>query len=1819
DPVTNEHVGMAPGAKWIAVKIFDDNGDTTDAAIHAGFQWCLAPTDLNGRNPDPGRAPDIVSNSWGDDNGADQSFQPDLQAWLAAGIFSTWAAGNAGPDSGTVNSPGSLASAFSVGATDSRDVIASFSSRGPSPWGEIKPEVVAPGASIRSAIAGGGYAGGWNGTSMATPHAAGLAALLLEASGHALTIEQLEDVITRTAIDLGDVGEDNGYGYGRIDAYGAVGTIVQSGTFSGHVSDESTGQPLEGALVRLENHDTGHEANTRTAADGSYSLTVAAGVYTVTATCYGYMDAVAYDIEIRPETTTQLDFRLRRQPHGTLTGRVTSDADGQPVPGTIVIEGTVLTTSVALDGFYSLTLPIGHYALRVVPEATGHRARREPDVEILADAITVLDVVLPEAPRLLVVDADAGEDVIALPYYAEALDDLLYVYDLWRIVDTGTDVPDEADLAPYDVVIWVQPRRSPGYIGAWPALSAYLDGGGRVFLSGQDIGYWDDKLGYGGEAYARYLYASLVADTGEFDVLQGSAGSLMEGLQLELNTGDSAGNQISPDVLAPTGPLAHEIVAAPSGQVAGLGIDACGYRVVYLGFGLEGVGPRGSRGATLDAALMWLASSPGSEGFALALSPPAQGTELEGRARFDLQIANRGLAAARFAVAVESSDWPAQIVDAATMQPVTQTEILDPCEGADLRLLVQVPSAAATNRDALTTIIATSQGGPYLEERRTARTVAFPGWRAAPDLPAGRYRHGVAGLGCALYVIGGFDDRDASLDAVSRYDLTTGVWSQAASKPTAAANSAVVTLNGRIYAIGGFDGGRDTPYLSAVEVYDPAKDIWTEVAPLPVALSGPCAAPFGGRIYAFGGMASFGESYATYVYDPDSDAWSVGSPTPGGRLEFAGAVTLGDAIYIAGGWPDLTSLWRYDPAADAWQGLRSMAVGRHSLVMATDGRYLYVAGGGDAWQGLASAERYDPLTNTWLSMPSLSKPNRAGAAGAMIEGRLFVLGGAGADPSVAAESLSIVVPLGGTSLSVVPTFAQPGGVVRYQVVARNPSAADIQARWQHRLPNMLTYVGGSATDGVVYNAESASLSWQGLIPAMAALPFDFEAQVSSAAPIGSRITSTVSLEAGGCSPEVVEAHLQVLEPSLASSVKGVDKARAAAGDLLTYEIQVTNGTPFTIGTATVVDPIPQHTRYVPGSVEGASYSADRERIEWSGMIPPARLADPEFAWIDATAGQLLSVGDDDCVGPLELGFELSFYGQAYSDIYVNSNGMVLFGACSDAFSNKAIPNGEQPNAFAAPFWDDLQPGVGSGRLYFAVVGAAPRRIAVVEWHQVRFYGSTEEQTFQVLLHEGTHRIVYQYLDVNGARGAGSSATVGIENGDGTEGIQYLFDGSPLEHSLYDGLAIEMVHSDTIQLSRHVIRFAAWVDDIVPPLTVITNTVEIDDGLRVYPRSATTALQSAALDRSEKLVAPDSALGGETVTYMLRIRNTGDVGATEVTLVDPLPAELAFVPGSLSGQGASYNAAARQVEWQGQLPPDGSVREIAYQARLLEDLPLNTAVVNGAALYERGALMAVLQATLKVNEVNLEQSAKTTDGLEYTAGDEALYTISLINSGLAIAPQVALTDVLPLELTLLPETLSGGAYDEGQRALRWEGVLAPGAPHQITFGARIRPEVHNGTVITNEASLSDGLGGAVILRAPIRVLRGDLSSSQMSALPSWTTPGGRVTFTLRLENSGDAPIRAELSNTPPETIIPLPETVYASAGQAEFQGRTLLWGGEIQPRALVIVRYASLVAEEIPPQPIVNEARLIDEGGITTALSVSLRVSPAVIHMPLLFR
>jgi subtilisin family serine protease len=245
DGGTGNQIGVAPGARWIACRNMDSGGNGTPSSYIACNQFFLAPYPIGGdpeTDGDPSKSPDIVNNSWTcpTSEGCDpDTLQPIFAALRAAGILAVAAAGNSGTSCSSVaEPPGIYDETFVVGATDVSNFLANFSSRGPvtiDGSNRLRPDVAAPGVDVRSSVPPSSYAN-FSGTSMASPHTAGAAALLWSAKpqvrGHIGITRCLLSKSARPIVQLsfsqtcgGTSATDrpnNLFGYGLIDAYDAI-------------------------------------------------------------------------------------------------------------------------------------------------------------------------------------------------------------------------------------------------------------------------------------------------------------------------------------------------------------------------------------------------------------------------------------------------------------------------------------------------------------------------------------------------------------------------------------------------------------------------------------------------------------------------------------------------------------------------------------------------------------------------------------------------------------------------------------------------------------------------------------------------------------------------------------------------------------------------------------------------------------------------------------------------------------------------------------------------------------------------------------------------------------------------------------------------------------------------------------------------------------------------------------------------------------------------------------------------------------------------------------------------------------------------------------------------------------------------------------------------------------------------------------------------------------------------------------------------------------------------------------------------------------
>ncbi len=183
---------------------------------------------------------------------------------------------------------------------------------------------------------------------------------------------------------------------------------------------------------------------------------------------------------------------------------------------------------------------------------------------------------------------------------------------------------------------------------------------------------------------------------------------------------------------------------------------------------------------------------------------------------------------------------------------------------------------------------------------------------------------------------------------------------------------------------------------------------------------------------------------------------------------------------------------------------------------------------------------------------------------------------------------------------------------------------------------------------------------------------------------------------------------------------------------------------------------------------------------------------PAYVWNDITSTGTLVSGwiatgtfdpkDEGIAGPFSLGFNFKFYGNNKTNIYISSNGLILFNTISsDIFTNASIPSSSIPNEYIAAFWDDLD-GRTQGTVHYK---QEPNKF-IVQFTNWQKYSATGSLTFQIVLHSNG-KINFYYNNMNATL---TSATVGIENAAGAVGLQVAYNAAYVKNNLAVQFAAE---------------------------------------------------------------------------------------------------------------------------------------------------------------------------------------------------------------------------------------------------------------------------------------------------------------------------------------------------------------------------------------------------------------------------------------------
>ena len=667
-------IGVAPSANWIAVNVANPFGYIWESDVHRGYEWLLAP------NGDVSLAPDVVNNSWGSSY-PNTLFVDDIAALHAANIKVVFSAGNSGPFPGSIGYPAGYPDVLSVGASDQMDEVAWFSSRGPSTQtSQQKPWLVAPGWQIWSAQPGGTY-GLNSGTSMSAPHVTGAVALLLSANPN-LTRTEVNQILADTAVPLTLSQPNDDSGWGRLDAYAAVASQSSPGILTGQLL--AAGLPLPNAVVTITT-PSGAELPFVTDGNGRYTANLQSGSYTIASKPFGYTQTSVTNVMISNGQATTRNITVNLLPTGRVEGMVRAVDGYVPLANAkIEVVGTPITAMTDGNGRFNLTLPTGSYQL-IVKKISYQQ--QQADVWLGAGTAVVQNFYLADAPAILLVDGGDWYFSSQTAQYFKALNTLNYSFDTWTIHNPYTDAPTLENLRPYDAVIWSNPQDSPGYLGVNNVITDYLGLGGHLFISGQNVGAYDGTGSFTQLWWYRDLGANFLGKTAVSDTISGSSDSLFNGLTFNLNGGSSSNNQIAPDVSGPrTNSFAEPAFAYEDGRSAGLTAGYCTpFRLVYLGFGLEGVAEADDRTAILERSLSYFDQPREQVGVQLfpesinELAIPGE------QMAYDIQLLNRSESLTdTFTLSISGADWPSSLL--------TKTVTLGPCQFGQTVLTLDIPS-----------------------------------------------------------------------------------------------------------------------------------------------------------------------------------------------------------------------------------------------------------------------------------------------------------------------------------------------------------------------------------------------------------------------------------------------------------------------------------------------------------------------------------------------------------------------------------------------------------------------------------------------------------------------------------------------------------------------------------------------------------------------------------------------------------------------------------------------------------------------------------------------------------------------------------------------------------------------------------------------------------------------------------------------------------------------------------------------------------------------------------------------------------------------
>ncbi len=352
----------------------------------------------------------------------------------------------------------------------------------------------------------------------------------------------------------------------------------------------------------------------------------------------------------------------------------------------------------------------------------------------------------------------------------------------------------------------------------------------------------------------------------------------------------------------------------------------------------------------------------------------------------------------------------------------------------------------------------------------------------------------------------------------------------------------------------------------------------------------------------------------------------------------------------------------------------------------------------------------------------------------------------------------------------------------------------------------------------------------------------------------------------------------------------------------------------------------------------------------------------------------------------------------------------------------------------------------------------------------------------------------------------------------------------------------------------------------------------------------------------------NTLPGGTVEYAITLSNSGTATATQILMIDPIPAGTTFVAGSLGSTMATALVENNnsQVKWSGDLPAGASV-VVTFKVRVNENIECVKPINNRAALLDLNASPFLFaENSLQVNcpgEAQLE-IRKEADVTTTLPGGAVRYVVHIHNSGGVAATGITMVDMIPAGTTYLSGTLNSNTstaiYDQPNNKVKWSGDLAAGATAEITFKVKVMENALCEKPIRNRAALllaggSEGPFAEVDVR--VQCQETPALSLQKEVDRETVPPGGTLTYKLHVVNNGAGtatgltvadPIPTGTSYVATSLNATLPTALYDAANNK------ILWTGNLPAGASVTISFQVQVEQTVECNSRIHNRAVLDD-------------------------